>query len=147
MSDRKVWIVLIVFMAVLAPVSIYLLITYQPGDEGDDCGSASALATHTHGAGIATTVIDNMQLVFNVSPAATLYRVTDGALELCSGDVNDIELKHITLDVNDAALMPGERLPVTVELTIHDADSGAMILSAGASGVYSAGHGYHFGDY
>ncbi|MCD4687376.1 MAG: hypothetical protein K8S97_15715 [Anaerolineae bacterium] len=32
MPDRKAWIVLIVFMAVLAPVAIYLLITYQPGE-------------------------------------------------------------------------------------------------------------------
>lgn len=146
MSDRKVWIVLIVFAVVLAPVSLYFLLTYQPGDEEEECPNAPALASHTHGAGIATTVIDHMQIVFNVSPAATLYKVTDGALELCGGDVNDTALKHITLDVNDAALMPGERLPVTVELTIREAESGTIIVAAGAPATYSAGHGYHFGD-
>jgi hypothetical protein len=146
MSDRKTWIVLLAFAVVLAPVAIFLLVTYDPNGDDCNCGTAPALAAHTHGAGIATTVIDNMQLIFNVSPAATLYKVTDGTLELCAGDVDDIELKHITLDVKDAGLMPGERLPVTVALTLREAESGDIVVEAGAPAMYAAGHGYHFGD-
>jgi len=70
----------------------------------------------------------------------------DGSLERCAGDLADANLKHITLDVNDARLALGERLPVEVALVVHRADTGAIVLEASAPAMYSAGHGYHFGD-
>lgn len=146
MSDRKTLIYPIVFLLILAPVFIVALLTYNPGSDCEcDCGTLPAL-THTHGAGLATAVIDDLQLIFNVSPGATLYKVTDGALELCSGDVTDSALKHITVDVYDARFMLGDRLPVEVTLTIRDATSGALVVEGAAPPMIAAGHGYHFGD-
>lgn len=146
MSDRKMLIYPIVFLLLLAPVFIVALLTYNPGSDCEcDCGTLPNL-THSHGAGLATAVIDDMQLIFNVSPGATLYKVTDGALELCSGDVTDSALKHITVDVYDARFMLGDRLPVEVSLTIRDATSGAIVVEGAAPPMIAAGHGYHFGD-
>jgi hypothetical protein len=56
------------------------------------------------------------------------------------------EMKHVTVDVNDARLNPGERLPVTVYLTIRRADSGTVVVERDAPAMYAPGHGYHFGD-
>ncbi len=146
MSDRKLLIFPLIFALVLAPVFVVALLTFNPGSECEcDCGALPAVA-HSHGYGLTSTIKDDMQLIFNVSPAATLYKVEDGALELCSGDVTDIELKHITVDVNDARLALGERLPVTVNLTVRDAATDAVIVEAGAPAMYAPGHGYHFGD-
>ncbi len=146
MADRKLWIYPLVFALVLAPVFVVALLTYNPGGDGNcDC-AALPLVAHTHGTGLDFAIINDMQLIFNITPAATLYRVTDGALELCSGDVTDVELKHVTLDVNDARFALGDRLPVAVALVIREADSGRTVVEASAPATYSAGHGYHFGD-
>lgn len=146
MSNRKYLIYPLIFILVLAPVAIVLLLTYNPGESADcDCPALPA-AAHSHGYGLTTTIENDMQLIFNVSPAATLYKVENGALELCSDDTSDVELKHITIDVNNARFALGERLPVTIELAVSDAESGATILEAGAPAMYAPGHGYHFGD-
>lgn len=146
MTDRKLWIYPLLFAAVLAPIFIVALLTYNPGSDCECECDALPAAAHSHGTGLETAIVNDMQLIFNVSPAATLYRVTDGALELCSGDVTDIELKHITLDVNDARFALGDRLPVNVELVIREAESERIVVEAGAPAMYAVGHGYHFGD-
>lgn len=138
----------LIFLLVLVPVFVVALITFRPNAEADCTASAQpvAYAAHTHGTGLATTIRDGMQLVFNVSPAAPLYQVVNGQLQLCGGDVTDAELKHITVDVNDATLALGERLPVTVSLEVRRQDTGAVIVQAAAPAMYAPGHGYHFGD-
>lgn len=144
--DRKAWIYPLVFAAVLVPVFVVALLTFDPRAKADCPAAAPLPAAHTHGAGLASAVVGEMQLIFNVSKAAQLYQVVDGSLELCAGDLTDSNLKHITLDVNDARLALGERLPVDVALVVRRADTGATVLEAGAPAMYSAGHGYHFGD-
>jgi hypothetical protein len=144
MTGSKSLIYPIVFMLVLAPVLIVALITYDPG--GESCECAARPGVHTHGVVLASAVQGNMQLIFNVSPAAQLYQAVDGQLELCGGDISDTALKHVTVDVNDARLALGERLPVSVEITIRRQDTGEIVVQAGAPATYSPGHGYHFGD-
>ena len=150
MLKRNQLVYPLVFLIVLVPVFIVALLTYRPGDDGASCDGAAAVPAgvvpHTHTVGLASTVQDGMQLIFNVSPAAELYQVVDGALELCGGDVTDAAMKHITLDVNDATFALGERLPVSVELEIRRADTGEVVVRAGAPAMYAPGHGYHFGD-
>lgn len=148
MRGNKLLIYPLIFLLVLVPVFAVALITFRPG-ESNDCGAVASpvsYAAHTHGSGLVTEIRDGMQLVFNVSPAAQLYQVVDGQLQLCGGDVTDADLKHITVDVNDAALALGERLPVTVSLEVRRADTGAVIVQAAAPAMYAPGHGYHFGD-
>jgi hypothetical protein len=146
MQNRKMLLYPVLFAAVLAPVFIVALLTYRPGGNCDDCNCAAAVTTapHSHGAALVSHVQNDMQLLMNVSAAAELYRVTDGNLELC-GELSG-DLKHVTVDVIDAGLNPGERLPVTVELTIRNAATGDTVLEAGAPAMYAPGHGYHFGD-
>ncbi len=146
MKDSRL-LVPVVLALILVPIFAVALIVYNPGKNGEcDCTGAMPVVSHTHGTGLVTEIKDEMQLILNVSPAAQLYQVVDGNLELCSGDVNDPALKHITVDVNDARLVLGERLPVTVQIEIRAADSGEIVVQAGAPAMYSPGHGYHFGD-
>jgi uncharacterized protein involved in high-affinity Fe2+ transport len=144
MSGHKSWIYPLIFVVVLAPIFVVLLLTYDPG--GGSCNCTVQAVAHTHGTALASVVQDDMQLIFNVSPAAQLYQVIDGKLELCGGDVTDADLKHITVDVLDARLALGERLPVNVEITVRAHDSGQIVVQAGAPAMYAPGHGYHFGD-
>lgn len=147
MNTRNPLIYPVIFALVLVPVMVVALITYQPNSDCDECecGTLPAgTAPHSHGVGLATTVQDGMQMIFNVSDGAPLYQVVDGALELC-GDV-EAGMKHVTLDVFDARLALGERLLVQVDLDIHRADSGARVVDAAAPAMYAPGHGYHFGD-
>jgi len=147
MHVHKQLIYPIIFLAILAPVFIVALLTYDPGTcPTCDCAALPAGA-HTHGAGLAVTVKDDMQLVFNVTPGADLYQIVDGKLELCAPvEGEPTEIKHVTLDVIDARIMPGERLPVQVSIEIRDAQSGAVVVRADAPATMSAGHGYHFGE-
>ncbi len=147
MHDRKVLIYPIAFALVLVPVFVVALFTYQPNKDCNcNCASVPATAPHTHGAGVARVIEDDMQLILNVSAAAQLYQLVDGQLQLCGGDLTDANLKHVTVDVNDARLTLGERLPVTVTLTITRHADGALVVEAGAPAMYAPGHGYHFGD-
>ena len=147
MHDRKVLIYPIAFALVLVPVFVVALFTYQPNKDCTcNCASVPVTAPHSHGAGIARVVQDDMQLILNVSAAAQLYQLVDGQLQLCGGDLTDANLKHVTIDVNDARLALGERLPVTVTLTITRHADGALVVEAGAPAMYAPGHGYHFGD-
>lgn len=148
MHGNKLLIYPLVFLVVLVPVFAIALITFRPG-AGADCPATTLpapYAAHTHGTGLVVENTNGMQLIFNVSPAAQLYQVVEGQLQLCGGDVTDAELKHITVDVNDATLALGERLPVTVSLEVRRQDTGALILQAAAPAMYAPGHGYHFGD-
>ncbi len=147
MHGSKLLIYPLIFLLVLVPVFVIALITFRPGDN-DDCPTTAPIsyAAHTHSAGLVTETRDGMQLIFNVSPAAQLYQVVEGQLQLCGGDITDAELKHITVDVNDATLALGERLPVTVSLEVRRADTGTVIVQAAAPAMYAPGHGYHFGD-
>ncbi len=147
MADRKTLVYLLVFVLALVPALAIALLTYRPGDDGE-CASAvpATYAPHIHATGLAVEIKDGMQLIFNVSPAAQLYQVVDGALELCGGDLTDADLKHITVDVSDAALALGERLPVEVSLEVRRQDSGAVVVQASAPAMVAPGHGYHFGD-
>ncbi|MCL4239614.1 MAG: hypothetical protein KJ047_15370 [Anaerolineae bacterium] len=146
MTDRKTLIVLLVFIVALVPVLVIALLTYRPGDDEDrDLAVPMASMAHAHATGLAVEVRDGMQLVFNVGPAAQLYQLVDGALEQ-RGDLADASLRHITVDVNDAALALGERLPVNVSLQVRRQDSGEVVVQASAPAMYSPGHGYHFGD-
>jgi hypothetical protein len=144
MSGHKSLIYPIIFALVLAPILIALLLTYNPG--GGDCNCTVQAVAHTHGTALSSDIKDDMQLIFNVSPAAQLYQVVDGKLELCGGDTTDADMKHITVDVIDARLALGERLPVNVEISVRAHDSGQIVVQAGAPAMYAPGHGYHFGD-
>jgi hypothetical protein len=147
MHDKRVLIFPIIFALVLVPVFVVALFTYQPNKDCTcNCAAIPVTAPHSHGAGIARTVVDDMQLILNVSAAAQLYQLVDGQLQLCGGDVTDTNLKHVTLDVIDARLAVGERLPVTVDLVITRHADGAVVVEAGAPAMYAPGHGYHFGD-
>ncbi len=147
MTDRKTLIVLLVFIVALVPVLVIALLTYRPGED-QECGptAPTTYAAHTHTTGLTVEIKDGMQLVFNVSPAAQLYQLVDGTLELCGGDLTDANLRHITVDVNDAALALGERLPVEVSLEVRRQDTGEIVVQASAPAMYAPGHGYHFGD-
>jgi hypothetical protein len=146
MRDKKLYIFPVIFVLVMVPVFIVALLTYRPGQSasGKDCPSVPAVISHSHGAALASTIKGDMQLLMNVSAAAPLYEVVDGSLQIC-GETSG-EMKHITVDVNDARLNLGERLPVTVSLTIRRADNGLTVIEATAPAMYSPGHGYHFGD-
>lgn len=143
MQDKKLYIFPVIFVLVLVPIMIIALVTYQPG-KAKDCNCPALPAAHTHGTALASSVQNGMQLLFNVSPGAELYQVVDGKLELCGKLTGD--MKHVTVDVNDASLALGERLPVAVDLVIRRADSGDTVVQASAPAMYSPGHGYHFGD-
>lgn len=144
MQNKHLLIYPLAFLAILAPVLVVALITYRPDDNGD-CAALPAVVSHSHGTGLAVAIKDDMQLIFNVSAAAALYEVVDGKLALC-GDTSDTALKHVTVDVNDARLALGERLPVRVDLTIRRADTGGLVVEAAAPAMYAPGHGYHYGD-
>jgi hypothetical protein len=146
MKDTKTLLVPVVLAVLLVPIFVVALLIYDPGDSKCDCTGALPATTHSHGVGLVTAIQNDMQLILNVSPAAQLYQVVDGQLELCSGDVDDPALKHVTVDVNDARLALGERLPVDVQIEIRDSASGAIVVQASAPGMYAPGHGYHFGD-
>ena len=122
MADRKNLIYPIIFVLVLAPVFIVALLTYDP-DEGECCKCEALPPAHVHGTALDSTVQNDMQLIFNVSSAAQLYQVVDGKLELCGWEFTDDEMKHITVDVKDARLALGERLPVDVEITLWELKS------------------------
>lgn len=148
MPTKRLWVFPLVFVIVLVPVLVAALVIYQPGKAADcECsGQTVAYAPHSHGVGLVKAIEDDMQVIFNVSPAAQLYQVVDGALEACGGDVSEPDLKHVTVDVYDARLALGERLPVSADLTIRRAADGATVVEAGAPAMYAPGHGYHFGD-
>lgn len=147
MSTKRLWIFPLVFVIVLVPVLVAALVIYQPGKAEDcDCsGQTVSFAPHSHGVGLVKAIEGDMQLIFNVSPAAQLYHVVEGTLQVC-GDISEPDLKHVTVDVYDARLALGERLPVTVDLVIHRADDGRKVVDAGAPAMYAPGHGYHYGD-
>ncbi|NDJ77273.1 MAG: hypothetical protein GYB65_13545 [Chloroflexi bacterium] len=149
MQGKRVFLFPLIFVLVTAPVAIYALVTFTPDSDCDcECSTAANVAPHSHGYGLVSSITDDMQLIFNVTPAAELYQLNDdGRLELC-GDIDvSAEMKHITIDVNDAALSLGERLPVSVTLTIVDAATGNVLVSEqNAPAMYAQGHGYHFGD-
>ncbi|MBN1563864.1 MAG: hypothetical protein JXA10_08495 [Anaerolineae bacterium] len=146
MKDPRMLVPLLVAL-LLVPIFVIGLIVYDPVGDGDcDCTGALPATTHAHGVGLVTEIKQDMQLILNVSPAAELYQVVDGNLELCSGDVTDPALKHVTVDVSDARLALGERLPVTVQIEIRVADSDEIVVQAAAPAMYAPGHGYHFGD-
>lgn len=151
MPNRKYLIFPIIFAAVLTPVFIVALLTYQPGSDCDecDCAAVPAAAAHSHGFGLASVVKDDLQLIFNVTPGAPLYEVVDGKLQVCGGLVEGDradEMRHITVDVLDARLALGERLPVDVRLELREQSTGHVVVRAGAPAMYAPGHGYHFGD-
>lgn len=150
LKNRNALAVPAVFLLIVAVVVGVIVIASQSGVNAADCPQSAAqpaaVAPHAHGAGIASVVKDDVQLIFNVSPAAELYQVVDGQLQACSGDLGTGELKHVTLDVNDARLILGERLPVDVRLTISRSDTGEVVLDARAPAMVAAGHGYHYGD-
>jgi hypothetical protein len=148
MQGKKLFIFPAIFIAVLLPVAVAALLIYTPGEDADECGPTTLdLPPHSHGYGLVSTMKNDMQLIMNVSDAAELYQLNDeGRLELCGGDLTG-EAKHITVDVNDARLALGERLPVTVTLTVRDQATGAVYIDArDAPAMYAPGHGYHFGD-
>lgn len=147
MPDKRYFIFPAIFVAVLVPVFIVALLTYRPNDDCDCQAAAAAPLPHSHGVGLVTATQDDMQLIMNVSPGAELYQLNEeGRLELCS-DLSDENMKHVTVDVIDARLNPGERLPVTVSLEVRRADTGAIVIDErDAPAMYAPGHGYHFGD-
>ncbi len=147
MQDKKVFLIPLVFVAVLVPVMIGALIIFRPGQSEAECDCAAALpsiAPHSHGMALAREIRDQMQLIFNVTPAAELYDVVDGRLQQVSAQ--DAAMKHVTVDVLDAELALGERLPVTVRLVVRDAATGETAIDDDAPAMYAPGHGYHFGD-
>ncbi|MCZ7540178.1 MAG: hypothetical protein M5U29_09730 [Anaerolineae bacterium] len=131
----------------LVPILVIALLSYRSGDD-EGCGPAAptTYAAHTHATGLAVEIKGGMQLVFNVSPAAQLYQLVDGALEQRDGDLADVNLRHIAVDVNDATLALGERLPVEVALEVRRRDTGEIVVQASAPAMVAPGHGYHFGD-
>ncbi len=147
-SPKRKWSMFVfpaIFILVMAPIVAIALITFRPDDAQCEDLAALPAAPHSHGSGLASTVQDGMQLIFNVSPAAELYEVVDGKVQVCSGELSD-DMKHVTVDVNDARLRLGERLPVEVDLTLRRADTGDVVVNALAPAMYAPGHGYHFGD-
>lgn len=147
MSGKRALVFPLIFVLVLVPFVIAAFMIFQPGED-DACENQVGLPNtvpHSHGVGLVTEVQDGMQLIFNVSDGAALYELVDGQFQLCSGELTD-DMKHITVDVNDAMLNPGERLPVTVTLEVRRQDSGETVVQAAAPAMYAPGHGYHFGD-
>jgi hypothetical protein len=147
MFDKRLLLIIpIAFIAVVTPFVIMALMDYNPGSSGNcDCTTAPLTVPHSHGGGLETAVTNGMQLILNVSSAAELYQVVDGKLQLCGDSLTD-DMKHVTVDVIDARLMLGERLPVNVALEIRRADTGEVVVQAAAPAMYAPGHGYHFGD-
>lgn len=147
MDNRRTLLVAGLFLVVVEVVFAVGLIAFVRNGRGDDCNCAvgPSAGVHTHGPSLASEVHDGMQLIFNIGPAAPLYQVVDGRLELC-GDISDNTLKHITVDVIDARFAPGEWLPVQVDLTVRRAGTSEIVLQAATPATYSPGHGYHFGD-
>lgn len=134
-----------IFILVMAPIVAIALITFRPDDAQCENTAALPAAPHSHGSGLVSVVKDGMQLIFNVTPATELFEVVDGKIQACSGELGG-DMKHVTVDVNDARLRLGERLPVEVNLTLRRADTGDVVLNALAPAMYAPGHGYHFGD-
>ncbi len=154
LKSRNALVIPAVFLLIVAVVAGVIVIASQSDANAADCpqnaaAQPAAVAPHSHGSGIASVVKDDVQLIFNVSPAAELYQVVDGELQACSGDLTGeagAAMKHITLDVNDARLLLGERLPVDVHLTVSRSDTGEVVLDALAPAMVAVGHGYHYGD-
>lgn len=147
MQDKKVFLIPLVFVAVLVPVMLGALIIFRPGQGKAECdctGALPAIAPHSHGLALVRENRDQMQLIFNVTPAAELYDVVEGRLRQVSG--KDAALKHVTVDVLDAEMALGERLPVSVHLVVRDATTDETVIDDDAPAMYAPGHGYHFGD-
>lgn len=145
-TSNNLLIPVIFAVVLLVPLLIAALVLFNPSDDNCDCTTTLPAVAHTHGTGLTTAIQDDMQLIFNVSPAAELYQLVDGQLELCGGDITDADMKHVTVDVYDARIALGERLPVDVSIEIRAADDDSIIVQAGAPAMYALGHGYHFGD-
>jgi hypothetical protein len=135
----------VLFVVVVVAFIVGALLIFDPNAKAKDCAcSAPIVIPHSHGYGLARAVQNDMQLIFNVSPATELYQINDqGKLELC-GDISSGDMRHVTVDVIDAGVSPGERLPVHVDLVIRNEDS--IVVEAATPAMYSLGHGYHFGD-
>ena len=146
MQDKKVFLIPLVFIAVLIPVMIAALLIFRPGETQAECDCSAALpayAPHAHGMALARENRDSMQLLFNVSPPAEVYDVVDGRLQPVAADES---MKHVTVDVLDADIALGERLPVSVRLVVRDAETGDTVIDDDAPAMYAPGHGYHFGN-
>lgn len=147
MQDKKVFLIPLVFIAVLIPTMIAALLLFRPDEEDADCdcsGALPAVAPHSHGMALAREMQDSMQLLFNVVGAAEVYDVQDGRLQPVAEP--DPAMKHVTVDVLDAEIALGERLPVSVQLVVRDAQTGEAVIEDDAPAMYAPGHGYHFGD-
>lgn len=147
MQDKRVFVFPLIFAIVLVPVMIAALLIFRPGESQADCDCSAAqpsYASHAHGLALARENRAGMQLLFNVTPAAALYGVVDGRLQQV-GEIDD-SMKHVTVDVLDAELALGERLPVTVHLVVRNAETGEVVIDDMAPAMYAPGHGYHFGD-
>ena len=147
MSNRKLWVYPMIFALVLVPVFVLALITYQPGKSGDNNSTTPSVPPHSHYAGMEVAIQNDIQLMFNVSPGAPMYQVTDGGIEQMNmGNANMEQMKHVSVDVRDARLALGERLPVDVSLRIEDAGTGETVFDSVTNVMYAPGHGYHFGN-
>ena len=147
MQDKKVFLIPLVFIAVLIPTMIAALLLFRPDEEDADCDCSGALpvvAPHSHGMALAREMRNSMQLLFNVVAAAEVYDVQDGRLQPVAEP--DPTMKHVTVDVLDAEIAIGERLPVSVQLVVRDAETGEAVIEDDAPAMYAPGHGYHFGD-
>jgi len=147
MQGKQVFLIPLVFIAVLIPVMIAALLLFRP-DESDadcDCAGLPQYSAHSHGMALARENIDSVQLLFNVVDAAEVYDVQDGRLQPVAKP--DPNMKHVTVDVLDAEIALGERLPVSVQLIVRDAETGEVVIEEeDAPAMYAPGHGYHFGD-
>src|SRR5690606_35248559 len=84
MQGKQVFLIPLVFIAVLIPVMIAALLLFRPDESDADCDCAEGLppyAAHSHGMALARENIDSMQLLFNVVAAAEVYDVQDGRLQ------------------------------------------------------------------
>ncbi len=150
MHDKKLLFLPLAFTLVLVPVFVAALISYQPNPNRQDCSTAGSAdgEVHLHEAGtdLVAEVKDDLQLLLNIGPAEQLYQVVDGSLQVCGLPPGDRDLKHIALSVNDARIALGERLPVSVELTLRQHDTGDLVVEAGAPAMIAYDYGYHYGD-
>lgn len=147
MQDKKVFLIPLVFIAVLIPVMIAALFLFRPDDTDAECDCSDVLpafAPHSHGMALARENRDALQLLFNVVNAAEVYDVVDGRLQPAGEP--DPAMKHVTVDVLDAEIALGERLPVSVQIVVRDAETGETVIDDDAPAMYAPGHGYHFGD-
>lgn len=149
MHDKKLLLLPLAFTLILVPVFVAALISYQPGKNDQDCPALPASAggaAHVHGTDLVAEVKNDMQLLLNIGPAEQLYQVVGGSLQVCGLPPGDSDLKHIAININDARIALGERLPVSVELVLREHDSGDVVVQAGAPAMVATGYGYHFGD-